>query len=103
MERVHKQLHMIFDLPEFVWSTEGQQFPDVAFKPGYRTGETRQCVVLNCVGDRFLKNVVLSDMHVTFGGGGTAEEAQREVPQVAGNILLVLRQLSVCMAAKSEA
>ena len=23
-------------------------------------------------------------MHVTYGGGGTAEEAQREVPQVAG-------------------
>jgi hypothetical protein len=63
---------------------EGQQFPDMPFKSGYRPGETRQCIVLNCVGDWFLEDVVLSDVHVTFGGGGTAEEAQREVPQVAG-------------------
>jgi Glycosyl hydrolases family 28 len=64
--------------------SEGRQFPDMAFKAGYRPGETRQCIVLNCVGDWFLENVVLSDVHVTFGGGGTAEEAQRELPEVAG-------------------
>lgn len=63
---------------------EGQQFPDMPFKSGYRPGETRQCIVLNCVGDWFLEDVVLSDVQVTYDGGGTAEEAQREVPQVAG-------------------
>jgi len=64
--------------------SEGRQFPDMPFHQGYRPGETRQCVVLNCVGDWFLENVVLSDVHITYGGGGTAEEAQREVPQLAG-------------------
>jgi len=64
--------------------SEGQQFPDMPFKSGYRPGETRQCIVLNCVGDWFLEGVVLSDVHVTYSGGGTADEAQREVPQVAG-------------------
>ena len=64
--------------------SEGRQFPDMPFHQGYRPGETRQCVVLNCVGDWFLENVVLSDVHITYGGGGTAEEARREVPQIAG-------------------
>jgi len=64
--------------------SEGRQYPDMPFKSGYRPGETRQCIVLNCVGDWFLEDVVLSDVHVTYGGGGTAEESQREVPQVAG-------------------
>ena len=64
--------------------SEGRQFPDMPFKSGYRAGETRQCIVLNCVGDWFLEDVVLSDVHITYGGGGTAEESQREVPQVAG-------------------
>jgi len=63
---------------------EGRQFPDLPFKSGYRPGETRQCIVLNCVGDWFLEDVVLSDVHVTYEGGGTADESQREVPQVAG-------------------
>lgn len=63
---------------------EGRQFPDMPFSSGYRPGETRQCIVLNCVGDWFLEDVLLSDLHVTYTGGGTAEESQREVPQVAG-------------------
>ncbi|MGH9354104.1 MAG: glycosyl hydrolase family 28 protein, partial [Terriglobia bacterium] len=63
---------------------EGRQFPDMAFRQGYRPGETRQCIVLNCVGDSFLEEIVLNDVHITYGGGGTAEEAGREVPQIAG-------------------
>jgi hypothetical protein len=63
---------------------EGRQLPGMPFKSGYRPGETRQCIVLNCVGDWFLEQVVLSDVHVTYGGGGTAEESQREVPHIAG-------------------
>lgn len=64
--------------------SEGRQFPDIPFHQGYRPGETRQCIVLNCVGDWFLENVVFSDVHITYGGGGSAEEAQREIPQIAG-------------------
>lgn len=63
---------------------EGREFADIPFAQHYRPGETRQCIVLNCVGDALLEEVALSDVHVTYDGGGTAEEAQREVPQVAG-------------------
>lgn len=64
--------------------SEGRQFSDMPFAQHYRPGETRQCIVLNAIGESFLENISFSDVHVTYGGGGTAEEAQREVPQVAG-------------------
>ena len=64
--------------------SEGRQFPDMAFPSNYRPGETRQCMVLNGIGDAFLEDIEFADVRVTYGGGGTAEEAQREVPQVAG-------------------
>lgn len=64
--------------------SEGAQFADIAFPQGYRPGETRQCIVLNALGDRFLEGISFSDIQMTYGGGGTAEEAGREVPQVAG-------------------
>ena len=39
--------------------------------------------MLNGIGDAFMEDIVFDDVHVTYGGGGTLEEARREVPQVA--------------------
>ena len=64
--------------------SEGRQFEDMNFPQNYRPGETRQCIVLNAIGDAWLEDIAFEDVRVTYGGGGTAEEAQREVPQVAG-------------------
>ncbi len=64
--------------------SEGRQFDDIAFQQNYRPGETRQCIVLNGIGDAFMDEIVFDDVRVTYGGGGTTEEAQRPVPQVAG-------------------
>jgi Glycosyl hydrolases family 28 len=63
---------------------EGKQFPDIPFDQHYRPGETRQCIALNCVQDGYLENVVFNDVQVTYEGGGTAEEAARKVPLIAG-------------------
>jgi hypothetical protein len=63
---------------------EGKQYEDIAFQQSYRPGETRQCIVLNGIGDAFMDDVAFDDVHITYEGGGTAEEAQRAVPQVAG-------------------
>lgn len=62
---------------------EGGQFADMNFAQNYRPGETRQCIVLNGIGDSMLEDISFHDVQLTYGGGGTAEEAQREVPQVA--------------------
>jgi len=60
------------------------QLPDVPFNSGYRPAEIKSCISLNCV-EGTLENVSFNDVHVTFPGGGTAEEADvRDVPKVAG-------------------
>jgi Glycosyl hydrolases family 28 len=64
--------------------SEGRQFEDMAFNQNYRPGETRQCIVLNAIGDAVLEGVEFDDVRIIYGGGGTTEEASREVPQVAG-------------------
>ena len=64
---------------------EGRTHDDLPFPSSFRPGETRTCIVLNGVGDDSLENISFNDVHVTYEGGGTAEEAaQREVPKMAG-------------------
>jgi polygalacturonase len=61
-----------------------EQFPDVPFTSGYNPGEIRSCIALNAV-DAFIEKITFSDVHVTFAGGGTSEEASvRDVPKVVG-------------------
>jgi polygalacturonase len=62
----------------------GGQHADMPFKNNYRLGETRSCIVLNAVNGESLENITLSDIHVRYEGGGTAEESRREIPQTAG-------------------
>jgi len=62
----------------------GRQHEDLPWPQKFRPGETRSCIVLNGVKDEFLEAISFHDVHVTYEGGGTAEEAAREVPQLAG-------------------
>ena len=65
--------------------SEGGQFADMPFKNNFRPGETRSCITLNGVGDDYLEGITFNNVHVTYGGGGTAEEAaRRDVPKLAG-------------------
>src|SRR5262249_46972416 len=64
---------------------EGRQHADLPFPSSYRPGETRSCIVLNGVGEDFLEGISLSDIQITFEGGGTADEAaRRDVLKMAG-------------------
>ena len=63
---------------------EGTPHPDQPWPQKFRPGETRQCIVLNAVGDEFLEHISFQDVHVTYEGGGTAEESKREIPPIAG-------------------
>ncbi|HTV62193.1 MAG TPA: glycosyl hydrolase family 28 protein [Verrucomicrobiae bacterium] len=63
---------------------EPRQIADIPFPQGHRPGEYRQCIVLNCIGGGSIEGIVLNDVQIVYGGGGTAEEAQREVPELAG-------------------
>jgi polygalacturonase len=58
--------------------------PDIAFGTKMFEGEINSCITLNGVGKAFLENISFTDVHVTYAGGGTKEQAQkRDVPQVA--------------------
>jgi hypothetical protein len=63
---------------------QGRQHEDLPWPQKFRPGETRSCIVVNGVKDEFLEGISFHDVHVTYEGGGTAEEATREVPQIAG-------------------
>ena len=51
----------------------------------YNPGERYSCIALNCIGQSTLENISFDDIHLAFGGGGTAEQgARRDVPEIAG-------------------
>jgi len=71
-------------------TTNPQQLPGFPFESGYRPGEKISCITLNCVGGAILENVSFENIHLTFGGGGTAEDAaRRDLPQIAGEYFML--------------
>jgi Glycosyl hydrolases family 28 len=78
------------------------QISDLPFPPSTWKGETRQCIVLNGVGNSYLENISFTDVHVTYEGGGTAEEAaNRNVPEVAGEYFQIGTPSSYGMYARN--
>jgi hypothetical protein len=66
-------------------TTNPQPLPDYPWDSAYRPGEGHSCIVLNAVGGSIVENISFDDVHLTFGGGGTAEEAaRRDLPEIAG-------------------
>lgn len=62
-----------FPLPESEWPS------------GYNPGEVFSCIGLNAVGAGWLENISFDNVHITFPGGGTAEQAAvRDVPKAIG-------------------
>ena len=61
-----------------------EPFPDVPFTSNYNPAEIKSCIALNGV-DMTIEKISFDDVHVTFPGGGKAEEAVvRDVPKIAG-------------------
>src|SRR5215471_10343885 len=71
-------------------TTDPPQLADVPFTSQIRPGEGHSAIVLNAVGDSIVENITLDNVHLRFGGGGTAQEgANRNVPQVAGEYFML--------------
>jgi hypothetical protein len=59
-----------------------------------RRGECKSCINLTAFDGQFLENITFSDIHITFPGGGSAEEAaRRDVPQLSGGHYFVFGTL----------
>lgn len=66
-------------------TTDPAQLSEATVTSGYNPGEGHSCIVLNSVNDSILENISFDNIHLTFGGGGTAEDAaRRDVPQIFG-------------------
>ncbi len=66
-------------------TTNPAQLSEASVTSSYNPGEVHSCIVLNCVNDSILENISFDNIHLTFGGGGTAEDAaRRDVPQIFG-------------------
>ena len=71
-------------------TTDPAQLTEASVTGGYRPGEGHSCITFNCVGGALMENISLENVHLTFGGGGTAEDAaRRDLPQIAGEYFMM--------------
>jgi len=71
-------------------TTDPPQLAEARVTSTENPGEKHSCITLNCVGGATMENVSLSDIHLVFGGGGTAENAaRRDLPEVAGEYFVM--------------
>jgi polygalacturonase len=76
--------------------------PGYPFSNSVRPGEIRSCIALSAIGDSIVENISFSDVHLTFGGGGTAEEgARRDIPEVAGEYFMLGRMPAYALYARN--
>jgi hypothetical protein len=69
----------------------GGQLPESSLElDTLRPGEGHSAITLNGAGNATMENISLSNIHLTFAGGGTAEEAaRRDLPQIAGEYFML--------------
>ena len=66
-------------------TTNPAQLSETTLTSGYNPGERHSCIALNCVEGSTLENISFDNIHLIFGGGGTAEDAaRRDLPEFAG-------------------
>ena len=71
-------------------TTNPGQIDDTKVTSNANPGEKHSAIVLNCVGGATMENVSMADIHLTFGGGGTAEDAaRRDLPEFAGEYFML--------------
>jgi len=61
------------------------QLRGAEFTSNYNPGEMFSCITLNAMDEGYLENISFNNVHVSYPGGGTVEQAAvRDVPKVAG-------------------
>jgi hypothetical protein len=71
-------------------TTDPPQLPETTLTSKANPGERLSCITLNCIGDANMENISFDNIHLTFGGGGTSEDAaRRDLPQIAGEYFML--------------
>jgi len=71
-------------------TTDPPQLAEAKVTSVENPGEKHSCITFNCVGGATMENVSLDNINLTFGGGGTTEDAaRRDLPQIAGEYFML--------------
>jgi hypothetical protein len=71
-------------------TTDPPQLAEAKVTSNANPGERHSCITLNCVGGATMENISLDNIHLVFGGGGTAEDAaRRDLPEIAGEYFML--------------
>jgi len=64
--------------------TKQMGLDDSTFNSSGNPGELHSCIILNCVKGNVIENISFNNIKLTFGGGGTKQDAaRRELPLIA--------------------
>lgn len=64
--------------------TKPMPLDESTFNAGGNAGEMHSCIILNCVPGNVIENISFNNIRLTFGGGGTKEDAaRRDLPNIA--------------------
>jgi len=70
--------------------------PDIPFDVKVFDGELNSCITLNGLGDNYIENVSFTDVHISYAGGGTKEQAaKRDIPQISAEYFGVFKTAPV--------
>ena len=71
-------------------TTDPQQIEETTLTSRFNPGEKHSSIVLNAVGGATLERISFENIHLVFGGGGTAEDAaRRDLPAIAGEYFML--------------
>jgi polygalacturonase len=71
-------------------TTDPQQIEETTLTSHFNPGEKHSAIVLNAVGGATLERISFENIHLVFGGGGTAEDAaRRDLPAIAGEYFML--------------
>ena len=71
-------------------TTNPQTIEETALTSRFNPGEKHSAIVLNAVGGATLERITFDNIHLMFGGGGTAEDAaRRDLPAIAGEYFML--------------
>lgn len=71
-------------------TTNPGQMEETSLTSHANPGEKHSCIALSAVAGASIERISFEDVHLTFGGGGTAEEAaRRSLPEIAGEYFML--------------
>ena len=71
-------------------TTNPPQLPEASVKSTAQPGERWSCIGLNAVAGAVLEGISFENVHLRFGGGGTADVgSRRDLPEIAGEYFML--------------